>query len=239
MLLDPPSDKPQKERGRRRRWEAEYHGTSSRSVDVRQREFGFGQRGSRVQELVTGDVLTCCAIVAIDRQNGLIFMAHLDVPWLRPASVKGALEELRDRASSVRNVDLYDVAGITPWMVMLVSLFPLAVCWFAGEFWWGLLFAAALNVIAGVRRVHARWVLWRLGFTSPCLLTLREASGQRRRWFDFRVNVRIGGDRPSDVGPELFLPERPDRDRRFEVQAVAEKAASGGRPSLTRAKGSE
>lgn len=191
-------------------------------LDVRQRQFAFGQRGCRVEELVTGDVASCSAIVAIDRKSGLIFMAHLDVWWL--GSMAGGFEELRDRASDLANVDLYDVAGFTPRMLGLVALVTAVLPLAAANSWIGLPWAAAWIWMLGGTRLRARWHLWRLGFRGPRLLTPRDARGERHRWFPCRVNVRVCADAPSGAGPDLYLPKLAERDPRFLVEPPAGNA---------------
>jgi hypothetical protein len=202
-------------------------------VDVRQREFAFGQRGSRVVGLETGDVASCSAILAIDRENGLIFMAHLDVSVLRPFSVAKAFRELRDRASSPRNVELYDVAGFTPTMLVMSALFAAALMSAVVGVRLGLLCGALAAVGGGATRLYARLLLLYLGFKQPRLLTARDARGSLRCRFGCKVNVRMWAGAGVSAAPELYFPERPGRDPRFEVPAA------GGWLRLTRAQGSE
>jgi hypothetical protein len=202
-------------------------------IDVRQSEFAFGQRGSRVDGLETGDLSSCTGIVAIDRENGLIFMAHLDVSWLRPFAVVKAFRELRDRASATSNVELYDIAGLTPTMLVLSALFACAVMSACLGIRLGLLCAALVAVWAGATRPYVRLVLLCLGFKQPRLLTARDVRGGARRWFRFRVNFRMRADAGVGDGPELYFPERPRGDPRFQLPAA------GGWFRLTRAKDSE
>lgn len=202
-------------------------------IDVRQSEFAFGQRGSRVDGLETGDLSSCTGIVAIDRVKGLIFMAHLDVSWLRPFAVAKAFRELRDRASATSNVELYDIAGLTPTMLFLSALLAGAFGYALAGTQDGLLCGAFVAVWGGATRPYARLVLLCLGFKQPRLLTVRDVRGGASRRRRFRVNVRMRADAGVGGGPELYFPERRWGDPRFQVPA------DGGWFRLTRAKDSE
>ena len=101
----------------------------STTVDIRQKHFGFAQSDTDKTALETQDVLTCMGLVAVHRARGLAFMMHLDVPWYCN-SVVAALTELRDRCGvdCLDEVELYDVAGITPKMSLISSAFLAIMC---------------------------------------------------------------------------------------------------------------
>lgn len=194
------------------------------NVDVRQRQFAFGQRGGRAEQLVTGDVWSCLAIVGIDRERGLIFMAHLDGPFLRVSSVEKVFNELRARASSTSNVELYEVSGIAPGMVkrgaLVVAAAAFVIFGVCNGLWLGSVGAVACGggvaFLFGRARRCALQVLTGLGFKQPRTLTAGDARGRRSR-IHCRVNVSMRADAAAGVGPELWIPARPRGDPRFAV----------------------
>jgi hypothetical protein len=201
---------------------------SSTTVDVRQKHLGFAQAGTDKTDLATGDVLTCMGLVAVHRKSGLAFMMHLDVPWY-DNSVSTALTELRDRcgAESLDEVELYDVAGITPWLSVAAAISVL--CLFAwsskGVFIGCAGFATVLAFFLSTR-VRTRCLLRNLGFKQPTLLTRADAIGKPLTWWDFRINVRISTTGDHAFVPVLTLPSIEERDPRFEV---TEQIAASGR----------
>lgn len=187
------------------------------TVYVRQRQFAFGEQGLCSAKLVTGDVSTCMGLIGIHRPSGLVFLAHLDVPWYG-GTVKAALCELRERSRATSEVELYDVAGLSPRCLVLVLLALALICSMCGEranFGFVLIGVTAAFLLG--TRLRTRILLWRMGFGSPRLLTRRHTSWDRLRRLDFRVNVGVNADEGGDLSPSLFFPSTTSRDRRFEV----------------------
>lgn len=188
-------------------------------MDVPQKQFGFAKAGSGRTELETGDVLTCMGLVAVHRDSGPAFLMHLDVPWWDD-SVRAALTELRDRCGSaaLKEVKLFDVAGVTPRMSGIASAALGVSVGFATEslFLGSFTFLICLYYLVGTR-ARVRFLLWRLGFNQPALLAGRDASGKVRHLGDFRVNVSVSttGDRAFE--PVLTFPNHEDRSPKFLV----------------------
>lgn len=194
-------------------------GAIGEGVEVRQGQFGFGDRGTASALLVTADVWTCMGLIAIHRESGLVFLAHLDVPWYG-GSVDAALTELRSRVQNPSDVELYDVAGVTPNLIIFLSLCCAAIAMVAHDwvFWLG--GGLSLAALGLGTRLRTRFMLRKLGFGCPKLLTPCDVSAKRRALWDLRINARIHAD--IQGGPALSFPRNKGRDPRFDTLSSTE-----------------
>lgn len=208
-------------------------------MDVRQGEFAFGKRDEGDGTLVTGDVNSCMGLVAVHRQSRLVFLAHIDVPWF-DGSVRGALEELKSRVPDCQEVEVYDVAGIPPGAVLAAVLAVALLGIYFGDgtslpIWIG---ALVLTVLYGGTRARTRFLLWRLGFRKPKLLTGRQATGKPISCWNPRVNVHVSAGPTTSWSPVLTFPKQKARDERFTVddQTWSTTLRRGVRATLHRAR---
>lgn len=192
-------------------------------LDVAQKQYGFARVGVHAA-IQTGDVNTCTGLVAIDRAQGLVFMMHVDVPWF-DGSVRSALLELRNRCSGhLKDVELLDLAGVTPKQVLLLTAAFAAILAAFGVWQTEPGFALALTLVIPIFLFSARtrvyWMLWRLGFTFPDMLTRKMAKEWRWWHAPCAANIRIPLTGPGKFEPEV---QRAcwSRDKRWEVPKVA------------------
>lgn len=209
---------------------------------VAQRQYGFARVG-RHAGIVTGDVTTCSGLVAIDSDQGLVFMMHADIPW-HDGSAAAALKELRRRCPGpLSKVKVYDLAGITPCQVV-VATFVVGTLFHVAYHWLGGVDIALLALVLPVcflsTRARLYLTLRRLGFNWPKMLTRVMAEETGEPAAKCGANVRI-----PLVGSDRFKPQVTKscsvREDRFQVPKTPARSLKQwwlNRVQLTRAQGS-
>ena len=122
-------------------------------VNVRQREYAIGLRGTPASKLVTQNLWTCSGVIGIDDRSGVIFLCHMDTPWCNRA-LPALVHELRHHVSDLSGFRLHTVGGIRPLVLWLLGILGLglALC----EFWMGGAVALGVALFFGATRI----VLW-------------------------------------------------------------------------------
>ncbi len=192
----------------------------STTVPIRQKHFGFASARTDKTALETQDVQTCMGLVVVHRRRGLAFMMHLDVPWYCD-SVTDALTELRNRCGvdNLDQVELYDVAGVTPLLALVASALA-ATIGYCIQPWAGLIAFPWVAISIGTR-LRVRRQLKKLGFKPPKMLTRRDMDGRPLAWWDLRVNVYLSTTGEREFIPLLTPPKHKYRDPRFLVTPPA------------------
>lgn len=128
------------------------------TVDVRQRQYAIGLRGTDSRILVTENISTCTGLAGIDAGNGVVFLFHFDL-LLSSSSLKLALEELKKHVKDLKGFQLYMVAGISP--RVMGSLFVFTAVLLTMHLWVFGFMSLLLISVFSFTRLHLRYILWK------------------------------------------------------------------------------
>lgn len=91
-------------------------------VEVRQREYAIGLRGTASSVLVTENICTCTGLVGVNQHSGAAFLCHLDTP----VCVAGLALMERDLRpyGGLGAFSLSWVTGSPPWITWAMAYIP-------------------------------------------------------------------------------------------------------------------
>ena len=125
------------------------------TIAVRQRAYALLTPSSLATKLETRKINFCTAFVGVNKEKGIAFLCHLDVPTSTNA-IDEICEALRTEHGGMDGFELYAVSRFGPFKR---SLFALGIVWF---FWEIVGFnSAALALITSIASLVTLWLfLW-------------------------------------------------------------------------------
>jgi hypothetical protein len=160
------------------------------NVEVRQRQYAIGVRGTSSSVLVTENIWTCTGFAGVDDNSGVVFLCHLNTPWC-PFAIKDVVTDLRKHVSDLSGFQLYMVNGINPGVSLFLCLIA-GIMMIAGYWLWGVV---SLTVAIGINltKLHLRYQLWRLKAFARSPIPLGSSTeGAFRGKCGVRVDSEIG-----------------------------------------------
>lgn len=92
------------------------------TIEVRQREYAIGLRGTDSSVLTTENIWTCTGLVGINQQRGAAFLCHLDTPFSVPGLAKLASD--LQPYGGLGSFTLFWTTGSPPWMTWVMAFAP-------------------------------------------------------------------------------------------------------------------
>lgn len=90
-------------------------------VEVREREYEIGEKGTGVNVLKTGYLLPCIAFYGVNRDRGLVFLCHIDC---HARGIDRIARDLKARTDGDRRgFELYVTSGMNPIMRVAAAVF--------------------------------------------------------------------------------------------------------------------
>ncbi len=99
-----------------------------RPLTIRQTEYAFATKKSEYRDLITRGILVCTVVFGIDKQTGVAFIAHFDLPWTTNELHK-IVDEAREKAGIDSQFEIQVINGN-----MLISILYLFSAFFT-RFW--------------------------------------------------------------------------------------------------------
>lgn len=174
-------------------------------VNVRQRQYAIGLRGSSSSQLTTENFWTCYGFLGIDKRNGIVFLCHLDTFWCAFALPKLVAELSKHAANDLSGFQLYTMTGLRPVGTFGLSLLAGLVA--AGLFGWWAAFVGFLGTLLWLcgARLLLKFQLWRLNAFSAKPMFLGYSS--KYRGFG-KCGIHVDADNKQTPTPYSYGPSR-------------------------------
>lgn len=103
------------------------------SIDVRQRQYAIGRRGTSSSALVTENIATCTGFIGIDKKSGVVFLCHLDT-FRCCLNLPDLVADLRNHVDDLSGFELFTVGGISTATCFVYSCLIAGISTYFGHF---------------------------------------------------------------------------------------------------------